>query len=125
MIQHCFVTTIVRGHLLYCHCYERTLCIVADDQLKSEPKKLDSNINDYFMLFYIIQVQLRKGYDKSKSVRDEKGVPKIKTRFGGVPLVHMTRDPVNEGTGILGSRQQHWISGFPNESSIENPVLYK
>ena len=111
---------------LLCYHYCKVTFFDDNDQLKTtELKKHDSNVNRYFILFYIIQVQLRKGYDKSKSVRDEKGVPKIKTRFGGVPLVHMTRDPVNEGTGILGSRQQHWISGFPNESSIETPVLYK
>ena len=71
------------------------------------------------------QVQLRKGYDRTKAEREEKGGPAMKTRFGGIPVVHMSRDLVNEGTGILGQRQQQWLTGFPNESDIENPVLYR
>jgi len=70
-------------------------------------------------------VQLRKRYDEGVSDRIQKNAPTIKNRFGGIPLVHMSRDMVKEGTGILGVRQQQWLSGFSNEDDVENPVLYK
>ena len=72
-----------------------------------------------------MQVQLRQGYNKAQAAREERNAPQVKTRFGGVPLVHMSRDAETEGTGILKARQQKWLSGFPYESSTEDPVLYK
>ncbi|KAI8518615.1 hypothetical protein Bbelb_046320 [Branchiostoma belcheri] len=63
------------------------------------------------------EVQLVKSYDKAK----EK--PRATPTSGLLPLVHEGR--ATTGTGILTARQKTWIEGMPNDSTIENPVLYR
>ncbi|XP_066293451.1 coiled-coil domain-containing protein 180-like [Branchiostoma lanceolatum] len=63
------------------------------------------------------EVQLVKSYDKVK----EK--PRASPTSGLLPLVHEGR--ATTGTGILTARQKTWIEGMPNDSTIENPVLYR
>ena len=39
-----------------------------------------------------------------------------------LPLVNAVH---GEGTSMLTERQKTWTQGFPNETYVENPVLYK
>ena len=39
----------------------------------------------------------------------------------GIPVVRDT----TAGPGMLNVRQRTWLESFPNESNIENPVLFK
>lgn len=42
------------------------------------------------------------------------------------PPGYLVRNAPEEGQrGLLTPRQKTWVDSFPNESNVENPVLYK
>ena len=55
---------------------------------------------------------------EEKEAKNKSGEKKIEST---VPLVHHSRDAI--GDGMLTDRQRTWMSGFPNDHDVENPVV--
>ena len=76
-----------------------------------------------------MQVQLVKALEKrennvTKEPEGDLSSSKIlsQSENNGIPVVRSINTKMD---GMLDDRQRTWTTGFPNESSIENPVLYK
>ena len=73
--------------------------------------------------FLTLQVQLVKALESRQATQVALHEKKEDPRENHVPVVKDGRNAL--GDGMLTMRQKTWVGGFPNETTLENPVLMK